>query len=172
MILKSFFSSLLAALVLCVGLAEAQVTDGKARVLVPDVPGGALVAGCYKSDRGLYGPYTVTFCLRKKASYTVKGTGLGCNGELTWATKGRDVKITLNRARCNGNRFWAKADVICRPRSLLDLVLSDLLDKRKDPSGRVLVPAPTQVRALRCVYSPTVAGNKPATFIAKRLPSR
>lgn len=153
------------------GLAAAQSEDGSARVVVPEVPGGALVAGCYRADRGLYGPYTLTFCLRKKANYSVKGAGLECKGSLAWETRGRDVKITLNRGKCNGNRAWAEASITCRPRSLLDLILSDLLDKRKNDTGRVLVPAPAQVRALRCLYSPTVEGNKPATFVAKRLPA-
>lgn len=172
MTLKSRFASLALGVVLCAGVAYAQVEGGNAaRVLVPDVPGGAVVTGCYKADRGLYGPYAVSFCLQRKGTYAVRGEGLKCDGRLTWATRGRDVKITVNRARCNGNRAWAEASITCKPRSALDLILSDLLDKRKDTSGRVLVPAPTQVRTLRCVYTPTVAGNRPASFVANRLAS-
>jgi hypothetical protein len=41
--------------------------DMETRVIVPDVPGGALFTGCYQVQQRLYGPYRMTFCLDSAA---------------------------------------------------------------------------------------------------------
>ena len=45
-----------AAMFLAVTGAMAQDQGPQARMIVPDVPGGAEVGGCYRADRDLYGP--------------------------------------------------------------------------------------------------------------------
>lgn len=160
---------LAAALALMSARLIAQTPD--ARVVVPDLPGGAVVAGCYQADRGLYGPYPLTFCLAGKGSYKVRGDGLRCDGRLNWRTEGRDVAIRLLRQSCNRGLAWAEGNVTCRPRSLLDVILSELLKDGAGPAqGRVVVPdAPPAVRMLRCTYTPTVKGQPKLTFVARRL---
>ena len=153
----------------CASLASAQTQDNSARVVVPDVPGGALVSGCYKADRNLYGPYRLTFCLQRKGIYAVRGDGLRCDGRLTWKTKGRDVAIALRRQSCNRNLAWAEASIICRPRNALDLLLDELLGQlNRSGDARVVVPDNPTVGKLTCTYRPTVAGNRNAVFFAIR----
>ena len=153
----------------CASLASAQTQDNSARVVVPDVPGGALVSGCYKADRNLYGPYRLTFCLQRKGIYAVRGDGLRCDGRLTWKTKGRDVRIALRRQSCNRNLAWAEASIICRPRDALDLLLDELLGHlNRSGDMQVVVPDHPSVGRLRCTYYPTVAGNRAIAFFAIR----
>ena len=169
MSLKSIFSAVALALIVCTGFAEAQTQDNSARVVVPDVPGGALVSGCYRADRNLYGPYRLTFCLQRKGIYAVRGDGLRCDGRLTWKTKGRDVSIALRRQSCNRNLAWAEASIICRPRNALDLLLDELLGQlNQSGDARVVVPDNPTVGKLTCTYRPTVAGNRNAVFFAIR----
>lgn len=169
MSLKSIFSAVALALIVCTGFAEAQAQDNTARVVVPDVPGGALVSGCYRADRNLYGPYRLTFCLQRKGIYAVRGDGLRCDGRLTWKTKGRDVSIALRRQSCNRNLAWAEASIICRPRDALDLLLDELLGHlNRSGDMQVVVPDHPSVGRLRCTYYPTVAGNRAIAFFAIR----
>ena len=169
MSLKSIFSAVALALIVCTGFAEAQTQDNSARVVVPDVPGGALVSGCYRADRNLYGPYRLTFCLQRKGIYAVRGDGLRCDGRLTWKTKGRDVRIALRRQSCNRNLAWAEASIICRPRNALDLLLDELLGQlNRSGDMQVVVPDHPSVGRLRCTYYPTVAGNRAIAFFAIR----
>ena len=67
--------------------------DMETRVIVPDVPGGALFTGCYQVQQRLYGPYRMTFCLEQRGTYTVRGGGVRCDGRLTWNARGRDINI-------------------------------------------------------------------------------
>lgn len=145
-------------------LAGASVAqDANTRVLVPGTPEGAIVGGCYQADRNLYGPNRLGFCLERRGSYQVRGNGVRCDGRLDWSVSGRDVSIGLRRVNCNQGLAWAEATVTCRPQSLLDKILTEIF--RPNSNERVLVP---QVNALRCTYYPTVPGNRPTTFVAKR----
>jgi hypothetical protein len=167
--LKSILSAVSLALFLGAGLAHAQVEGLGARVAVPDVPGGALVAGCYRADRDLYGPYRFSFCLKRTSTYAVRGENLQCDGALTWVTSGRNVTITLNRQACNRRVAWAAATITCSPRNSLDLILEEALGKRgKVGDKRMVVPDNPSVARLSCIYQPTVAGNRPIRFFAVR----
>lgn len=165
---------LLAMLLVLAGMIAApvalQAEEAKTRVMVPDSPNGAYVDGCYRADRGLYGPYRLTFCLQRKGTYAIRATGVACDGRLTWRAEGRDVFIDLKRQSCHNGQAWSAGSISCRPRSLLDLILSELLDKQTDPkTGRVMVPDTPQVRQMRCTYLPSVPGKPRLTFVAKHL---
>lgn len=160
----------IAAAFLAASGAVAQSEGPQARVIVPDVPGGAEVGGCYRADRDLYGPYRLTMCLDNKGTYSVRGDGIKCDGRMAWKTKGRDVHMTLKRQSCNRGVAWAEARVVCRPRSALDVILSELFGQnRKDPQGRVIVPDAPKVKSFRCTYYPTVTGKSTRSFVANRI---
>jgi len=142
--------------------------DINSRVMVPDAPNGAVVGGCYRADRPLYGPYALSFCLERKGVYQVRGGGTRCTGRLDWQAAGRDVKLHLRKQSCGGGRAWAEANVTCRPRSLLDMILSELLRKKQKQEGRVMIDDLPVVSSLRCTYYPTVRGEERVSFIAKR----
>jgi hypothetical protein len=168
--LKSLLSYVLILLMLSANLASAQVQDDNARVVVPDVPGGARVSGCYKADRGLYGRNELTFCLQRRGIYAIRSDRLSCDGRLTWSTRGRDVNINLRRQRCTGGVAWAEGNIVCHPRSALDLLLGDLLG-RKQRSGsrdRLVVPRDPTVAKLTCTYRPTVRNKRSTSFFAIR----
>jgi hypothetical protein len=144
----------------------------EARVVVPDTPGGALVAGCYRADRVLFGPYRLTFCLERRGTYSVRGGGLACDGRLTWTASGSTVTIGLRRQSCGNGRAWAAAEIVCRPRSLVSLILEDLLrdlagEDRRTP--RVVIPDRPTIGRLACSYYPTVPGVRSRDFFANRL---
>ncbi len=44
--------------------APAMAQNENTLVLVPDAPQGAVVAGCFRADRNLYGPHRLTMCPR------------------------------------------------------------------------------------------------------------
>lgn len=148
----------------CLSASIAFAQDANTRVLVPDAPDGAIVAGCYRADRDLYGPNRLSFCLERRGAYQVRGNGVRCDGRLDWWVSGRNVSVELRRQSCNGGLAWAQATVTCQPQNLLDKILTDIL--RPGSNERVLVP---QVNALRCTYRPTVPGNRPVTFVARRI---
>ncbi|MCX7889548.1 MAG: hypothetical protein N2422_07430 [Rhodobacteraceae bacterium] len=161
--MKSFLTSLTAAVAVLAlslaggGAARAQVNDEMARVVVPDKPDGVLVAGCYKADRKLYGPYAFTFCLKRRGAYAASGGGLKCEGKLDWQVEGRRrVEIDLARGRCNGNKAWAAAQVSCKALTPEQELLLALLGDRQKAGG------------LRCTYYPTVQGEPDRTFFAIR----
>ena len=159
-----------AAMFLAVTGAMAQDQGPQARMIVPDVPGGAEVGGCYRADRDLYGPYRLTMCLDRKGSYSVRGGNIRCDGKMVWKTEGRDVRMTLKRVSCNRGVAWAEGRVTCRPRSTLDIILSELFGKKRtDAQGRVIVPDAPKVKSFRCTYTPTVKGESAKTFVANRL---
>lgn len=167
------FRTLKPAVLACVvaGSAAFAQTDGpQSRVIVPDVPGGADPGGCYRADRDLYGPYRLSFCLQRKGFYAVRGGGIVCDGKLTWTTQGRDVRITLKRQSCNRGVAWAEGRITCRPRSALDIILSELFGQRRtDAQGRVIVPDVPKVKSFRCTYQPTVRGEPARSFVANRM---
>jgi hypothetical protein len=168
--LRSILSHLLILLLLSANFASAQVQDDNARVVVPDVPGGARVSGCYKADRGLYGPNKLTFCLKRRGVYAVRSNRLSCDGRLTWSTRGRDVNINLRRQSCNRGLAWAEGNIVCRPRSALDLLLGNLLGPKPQSGSRerVVVPDDPTVAKLTCTYRPTVRGERSTSFFAIR----
>ncbi|RYE60803.1 MAG: hypothetical protein EOP20_01490 [Hyphomicrobiales bacterium] len=150
------------------GMASgALAQDAEARVLVPDAPGGsALVAGCYQADRTLYGSNRLSFCLERRGTYSVRASGVRCEGRLSWQVSGRDVTMDLRRESCTGGVAWAAATITCRPQGIIDLILTEILKPQNN--GRVLVPDQPRVGALRCTYRPTVPGTRNATFVARR----
>lgn len=170
MSLKSILA-LVSMIVLCsVGMAVAQVQDDNARVTVPDFRGGARVSGCYIADRGLYGPYRVSFCLQRRGSYTVRGDRLRCDGDLSWNTRGRDIRITLRRASCGRGVSWAAANINCRARDSRDMALDKFIrNKLRAGDQRVVIPENTSVERLLCTYEPSVRGERPTGFLANRL---
>lgn len=145
------------ALAVSIGTAPAGAQNDNARVVVPDRPQGAVVSGCYRADRHLYGPYNFAFCLKKKGTYKVRGNGLACDGRIGWQVNGRDVLIDVRRASCSRNRAWAAASVTCRALSPLETILMRLLADDDE------------VGALRCTYDPSVPGEPRRKFVATRL---
>jgi hypothetical protein len=139
----------------------------EARVIVPDAPGGAVVSGCFRADRPLFGPHWLTMCLRNRGTYTVTGGGITCNGRLTWTANGRNIRINIRRQSCNRGVAWAAATVSCTGTG----VVWGILDRLFNPpgaSGRVVVPNAPAVRNLHCTYHPTVRGERDTFFIARR----
>jgi hypothetical protein len=85
---------------LCLALiASASAQEMETRVIVPESPGGANFAGCYRADRDLYGPHRLTMCFERRGTYTIRG-GARCDGDLSWRVSGRDIFIDLRRASC------------------------------------------------------------------------
>lgn len=149
--------------------AGASAQDASTMVLVPDAPGGsAVVSGCYQADRALYGASRFSFCLERRGSYSVRAQGVRCEGRLDWRASGRDVTMELRRQSCSGGMAWAAATITCRPRGLIDLILSEIFKGQTQGNERVLVPDRPQVGSLRCTYRPTVPGAPNLTFVARR----
>ena len=145
--------------------APLMAQDIDTLVLVPDGPsGGALVSGCYRADRDLYGPFRLTMCLRRNGTYMVRGGGIRCDGQLTWRASGRDITINLLRQSCNGGQAWARARVECRGSGLLRGILDQIFGRNQ----RVVVPDTPAVRRLTCTYFPTVRGERNERFNANR----
>ena len=145
--------------------APLMAQDIDTLVLVPDGPsGGALVSGCYRADRDLYGPFRLTMCLRRNGTYMVRGGGIRCDGQLTWRASGRDITINLQRQSCNGGQAWARARVECRGSGLLRGILDQIFGRNQ----RVVVPDTPAVRRLTCTYFPTVRGERNERFNANR----
>lgn len=169
----AFLKAAALALTFLIAASSASIAQtSESRVVVPDAPSGAFVAGCYKVDRNLYGPYRLTFCLERRGTYTVRGGGLVCDGRLTWKASRGEVTIALRRQSCNRNLAWAEADIVCRPRGLVSVVLDELIldllgSKSKKP--RVVVPDRPTVGKLTCTYYPTVAGARNREFFARRV---
>ncbi len=135
-------------------------------VLVPDGPsGGAVVAGCYRADRDLYGPFRLTMCLRRNGTYMVRGGGIRCDGQLTWRASGRDITINLQRTSCNRGQAWARARVECRGSGWIRGILDQIFGRNQ----RVLVPDTPAIRRLSCTYFPTVRGERNERFNASRV---
>jgi hypothetical protein len=126
------------------------------RVIVPDKPQGVIVSGCYKARSQLYGPYNFSFCLKKKATYAVRGNGIQCDGKLDWAKSGKNINVDVRRTSCNRGKAWAAANMSCRPLSPLQEALLQILDQGEQAGG------------LRCTYDPSVPGETNRSFLAVR----
>ncbi|MBF9058468.1 hypothetical protein HKCCSP123_04665 [Rhodobacterales bacterium HKCCSP123] len=170
--LKALFAAMLFAASLA---APALAQDQGARVVVPGGPqGGAFVDGCYRVDRPLYGPYRLRLCFgnRGQGSYAVQGPQLVCEGRLGWRISGDTVSISLRRQSCNLGRAWAAAEITCRPRGLVSVLLDELIREMTGQQGgrpRVVVPDRPTVGRLTCTYLPTVAGAPSRPFFANRI---
>lgn len=135
-------------------------------VMVPEAPsGGAIVAGCYRADRQLFG-YRFTMCLRNRGTYHVSGRGMNCDGRLDWRVRGRDIHIDIRRQSCGRGQAWEAATIDCRGSGIVRGVLDSLFG-RANPF--VMVPDKPAVRSLRCTYHPSVRGVAPVTFTARRI---
>jgi hypothetical protein len=133
--------------------------DVGTRVIVPDAPGGARFSGCYRADEDLYGPYRLTFCLRRQGTYSIRGGGLRCEGTLNWDVSGRDINVRIHRTACGNGVAWARARMTCRGTTLLKGTIGRII-------SQVLVP---ELSGLRCAYDPSVSGHKNRTFNAHRV---
>ena len=151
-----------AAAYVCLALAaSASAQEMDTRVIVPESPGGANFAGCYRADRDLYGPNRLTMCFERPGTYTIRG-GARCDGDLSWRVSGRDISIDLRRASCRGGVAWERANVDCRGTGgLAGAVVRDAL-------ARVLTSNLPRLRTLDCTYRPTVRGERNETFRATR----
>ena len=153
-----YLASLFAGLAILMALImPAFAEDANARVIVPDHPGGAVFTGCYDVQQNLYGPYRMSFCLKQRGTYSVRGGGVRCNGTLNWSASGRDISIKLKRTSCGNGVAWSGDTMSCRGTSLLSGLLA-----------RIIVPDLPVLAALRCVYDPSVKGEKSVTITARR----
>ncbi len=152
--LAGFVASLLVVLAM---LTPSHAEDMSTRVIVPDVPGGALFTGCYQVQQRLYGPYRMSFCLEQRGTYSVRGGGVRCDGRLNWSAKGRDININLQRTSCGNGVAWSADRMTCRGGNLLPAFLA-----------RIIVPDLPVLQTLRCTYTPSVRGEKPTQITARR----
>jgi hypothetical protein len=160
---KTAIIALLLSLIMAVPI-EAQ--NDNTFVMVPEAPsGGALVAGCFRSDRLLYG-FRFTMCLRTRGTYLVTGSGVNCEGRLTWRASGRNIAITVRRQSCGGGKAWEAATVDCRGTGIVRNILDRIFGSGAQPF--VMVPDTPAVRALTCTYNPTVRGVARKNFTARR----
>lgn len=168
MVLKRFLFLLVAV---CLATS---VQAQEARVVIPDAPSGAYVSGCYRADRQLYGPYRLIFCIDRdrRGTYSVESSGLRCDGRLNWRMRDDTLSINLRRQSCNRARAWAAAEISCRPRGLLSVILDelirDLTREGRAANSRVVVPDRPTVGRLNCTYFPTVEGTRQRQFFANR----
>jgi hypothetical protein len=158
-ILKSIRVGLLAVLVSLTSLlSPAFAQDANTRVIVPDVPGGAVFSGCYKVSTSIYGGYRLNFCLKQRGTYTVTGQGVKCNGTLSWSVARSDINVHLRRTSCGNGVAWSADRMTCRGAGLLRGLIPF-----------VIIPNVPNLAALRCTYTPSAPGYKPITFLARRI---
>ena len=154
-----YLAGLVAGLLLILTvLTPTYAQDMNTRVIVPDVPGGALFTGCYNVQQRLYGPYRMTFCLEQRGTYSVRGGGVRCNGRLNWSASGRDININLRRTSCGNGVAWSADRMTCRGGSLLPAFLA-----------RIIVPDLPVLQTLRCTYTPSVSSERPMQITARRV---
>ncbi len=152
-------SRLLAALaaVLVFSAGGAFAVEPEVRVIVPDVPGGVIVSNCYRAVGSIYGGYTFDFCLKQRATYSVRGNGVRCDGRLTWDVEGIRVEARLRRTTCGNGVAWRADTLSCRPSLLLGIIAGLL--KQEKPLLDNLV----------CDYTPARgSGQKKISFVAHR----
>ena len=157
-LIKFLRSALIAIALAAGGLVAPVMAQADARIIVPDVPGGALLTGCYRVSERLYGPYRMEFCLEQRGNYTVTGGGVRCNGRLDWSARGRDLSINLRRTSCGNGVAWSADRMSCRGTGLFAGILA-----------RIIVPDLPVLGALRCTYTPSVGGTRPVTIVARRI---
>ncbi len=126
------------------------------RVIVPDLPGGAIVSGCYRAAGRIYGNYTLDFCLQQRGTYTVTGGGVRCNGQLDWTGQGAQVSVQLRRTSCGNGVAWSADTMNCRPNLLLGLL------------GLIISPDRPFLSSLTCNYAPVPGTAAPTRFTARR----
>lgn len=149
----------LAAALLMVASTVPSLAQGEpeVRVIVPEVPGGVIVSNCYRALGRIYDGYTFSFCLKQRATYSVRGHGVRCEGRLNWDVEGIHVEAQLRRTSCGNGVAWSADSMVCRP-SLLLSIISNLLGQ-----DRPLLDT------LRCDYTPAKGtGEKKITFVAQR----
>ena len=141
-------------------IVPVSAQDVDARVIVPDNPGGggAYVAGCYRVQQRLYGPYKMEFCLQRRGNYTIIGGGVTCNGQLDWRVRGRDITIDLRRTSCGKGVAWSADSMSCRSSGLMSGILA-----------RIIVPDVPVLGSLRCTYMPSERGYDDMTITARRM---
>ncbi|MGR8929913.1 MAG: hypothetical protein ACU836_04665 [Gammaproteobacteria bacterium] len=153
------------ACVFCISLSGIAFAAGEnapskePRVVVPNVPDGAKVTGCYDSIGVIYGKYNFDFCLkdRRKGSYRVRGDGIACNGRLDWDTSGPGINIRFQRTSCGRKVSWSADTAWCRPNLLLGLF--NLVNESGHLSG------------LTCDYKPEAGSGEEAIVFGAKLVS-
>ncbi|MCT8970418.1 hypothetical protein [Microbaculum marinisediminis] len=171
-------AAIVMTLPLTAAAGQAQSEVATPRVAVPHVPapgGGADMAGCWSSQRLIYGPYAFSFCSNGRyGSYRVRGGGLACEGNVTVSPgRGGTATVRLSRSRCNGRTDWSADYLVCRSvggggvgygnggygqygtRGYRPEVAVPRAPTPRYP--RVPIPA----GRLDCTYYPTVAGYHP-----------
>ena len=151
------YFSLIAAVLGGLLLGGAAFAQGnETRVIVPDVPGGAIVSGCYRANSRIYGNYTFAFCLQQRGTYTVTGGGVRCNGRLDWTGQGAQVSVQLRRTSCGNGVAWSADSMNCRPNLVLGLL------------ALILNPNRPFLSSLTCTYTPVPGTAAPTRFTARR----
>jgi len=130
--------------------------SNETRVIVPDVPGGAIVSGCYRSNNRIYDKYRFEFCLQQRGTYTVSGGGVQCNGRLDWTGRGAEVSVQLRRTSCGNGVAWSADTMTCRPNLLLGLL------------GLIVNPDRPFLSSLTCNYRPVAGSEGPIRFTVRR----
>jgi hypothetical protein len=158
-LLRKVMSAITGIIMVLTIAGGAAAQDANTRVIVPDAPGGALIAGCYRVNQRLYGPYRMEFCLQQRGEYTVRGGNVRCEGRLNWSVKGRDINIKLQRTSCGNGKAWSADTITCRGAGLLASFLA-----------RIIAPDLPVLRDLRCTYTPAKgSGEDPMSITARRL---
>ena len=150
-------AALAAALFMLAGQVTAAEPD--VRVFVPDVPDGVIVSNCYRAIGSVYGANRFEFCLKQRATYTVRGSGgLRCNGRLNWSVDGIFVNAKLRRTSCGGGVAWSADSMTCRPSLILGIIAGLLKEDRPLLDNLV------------CDYTPAKGtGEKKISFVAHRI---
>lgn len=158
--MRTLFRSI-AALVaaLLFAFPSALAAEADVRVFVPDVPDGVIVSNCYRALGDVYGASRFEFCLKQKATYTVRGKGgLRCNGRLNWSVDGIFVNAKLRKTSCGNGVAWSADRMTCRPSLVLGIIAGLL--KQERPLLDNLV----------CDYTPAKGtGAKKISFVAHRI---
>ncbi len=149
----------LAAVLLFASPSLSVAHEPNAQVVVPD-RGGGKIAGCYRVQGPLYGPYRMTFCLDAGDSYQVTGGGLNCRAGLDWRRAGPGrVEIDLAYARCGKGAGWSADSLSCR-----------VANTGGGAQAEVVVPdRPGTAEQLRCRYLPSERGFAPVSVAARRV---
>lgn len=137
------------------GVALGQ--GNETRVIVPDLPGGAIVSGCYRSNSRIYDKYRFEFCLQQRGSYAVSGGGVRCDGRLDWSGRGAEVSVQLRRTSCGNGVAWSADTMNCRPNLLLGLL------------ALIVNPNRPVLSSLTCSYYPVAGSEAPTRCTVRRI---
>ncbi|MFO1090505.1 MAG: hypothetical protein U1E46_13110 [Hyphomicrobiales bacterium] len=153
----------------------APVIEAQARMPIP--AGDVKVKGCWWSSV-LYGRYRIKFCLNggEDGSYRVEGAGLTCKGDLDWFRNGREVRVLLNRGRCNGATDWSRDKFNCMvdvygsvPGALVEQAQAQ--PQMRMPTPAMPMPGPgysEYADRMSCVYMPSKGPWTNTRFNARR----